>query len=164
MDVKVEKALNEQIHAEFFSFYLYLSVSAYFSAQRLDGFAHWMKIQAQEELAHAMKLFDYLNERGGSVQLGAMEAPQREWASPSAAVEAVLNTAPFCRESRAGQPRQLRQDHATTVVLHWYVNEQVRRPLTLFHQVRMMEGSPHGLLMLDRELAGRTLSAAPPAE
>jgi ferritin len=75
MDVKVEKALNEQIHAEFFSFYLYLSVSAYFSVQHLDGFAHWMRIQAQEEFGHAMKLFDYLNERGGSVQLAAMGRP-----------------------------------------------------------------------------------------
>jgi ferritin len=59
------------------------------------------------------------------------------------------------------------KDHATTVVLHWYVNEQVEEEATaetLFHQVRMMEGSPHGLLMLDRELAGRTLSAPTPAE
>ena len=169
MDVKVEKALNEQIHAEFFSFYLYLSVSAYFSAQHLDGFSHWMKIQAQEELAHAMKLFDYLNERGGSVQLAAMEAPQREWASPSAAVEAVLNHERHI-STRINELVNLAnsvKDHATTVVLHWYVNEQVEEEATadtLFHQVRMLEDSPHGLLMLDRELAGRTLSAPPPAE
>ena len=169
MDVKVEKALNEQIHAEFFSFYLYLSVSAYFSAQRLDGFAHWMKIQAQEELAHAMKLFDYLNERGGSVQLAAMETPQREWASPSAAIEAVLNHERHI-STRINELVNLAnsvKDHATTVVLHWYVNEQVEEEATadtLFHQVRMLEDSPPGLLMLDRELAGRTLSAPPPAE
>ena len=169
MNVKVEKAINEQIHAEFFSFYLYLSVSAYFSAQRLDGFAHWMKIQAQEELAHAMKLFDYLNERGGSVQLAAMEAPQREWASPADAVEAVLNHERHI-SARINELVNLAgsvKDHATTVVLHWYVNEQVEEEATaetLFHQVRMMEGSPHGLLMLDRELAGRTLSAPAPAE
>ena len=90
MNAKVEQALNEQIHAEFFSFYLYLSVAAFFTAQHLDGFSHWMRIQAQEEFAHAMKLFDYLNERGGTVQLMALDAPQREWASPSVAVEAVL--------------------------------------------------------------------------
>ena len=169
MDVKVEKALNEQIHAEFFSFYLYLSVSAYFSAQRLDGFAHWMKIQAQEELAHAMKLFDYLNERGGSVQLAAMEAPQREWASPADAVEAVLNHERHI-SARINELVNLAtsvKDHATTVVLHWYVNEQVEEEATaetLCHQVRMVEGNPHGLLMIDRELAGRTLSAPEPAQ
>ena len=55
MNPKVETALNEQIHAEFFSFYLYLSVAAFFTARHLDGFAHWMRIQAQEEFAHAMK-------------------------------------------------------------------------------------------------------------
>jgi ferritin len=169
MDVKVEKALNEQIHAEFFSFYLYLSVSAYFSLQHLDGFAHWMRIQAQEEFGHAMKLFDYLNERGGSVQLAAMEAPRREWASPADAVEAVLNHERHI-SARINELVNLAgsvKDHATTVVLHWYVNEQVEEEATaetLFHQVRMMEGSPHGLLMLDRELAGRTLSAPEPAE
>ena len=90
MNAKVEKALNEQVHAEFFSFYLYLSVAAYFTANHLDGFAHWMRIQAQEEFAHAMKLFDFLNERGGTVELLPLEAPTREWASPSDAVEAVL--------------------------------------------------------------------------
>ena len=169
MDAKVEKALNEQIHAEFFSFYLYLSVSAYFSTQHLDGFAHWMRIQAQEEFGHAMKLFDYLNERGGSVQLAAMAAPQREWASPSAAFEAVLSHERHI-SARINELVNLAtsvKDHATTVVLHWYVNEQVEEEATaetLCHQVRMVEGNPHGLLMIDRELAGRTLSVPPPAE
>ncbi len=167
MDAKVEKALNEQIHAEFFSFYLYLSVSAYFTAQHLDGFAHWMTIQAQEEFGHAMKLFDYLNERGGTVELLALDAPQREWASPSAAVETVLNHEKHIsrRINDLVNLANAENDHATTVVLHWYVNEQVEEEATadtLYHQVKMLEDSPHGLLMLDRELAGRTL--APPAE
>ena len=169
MDAKVEKALNEQIHAEFFSFYLYLSVSAYFSGQHLDGFAHWMRIQAQEEFGHAMKLFDYLNERGGIVQLAALDAPQREWSSPSTAVEAVLHHERYI-SNRINELVNLAnsvKDHATTVVLHWYVNEQVEEEATadtLFHQVKMLEDSPHGLLMLDRELAGRTLQTAPEGE
>jgi len=169
MDAKVEKALNEQIHAEFFSFYLYLSVSAFFSGQHLDGFAHWMRIQAQEEFVHAMKLFDYLNERGGIVQLAALDAPQREWSSPSTAVEAVLDHERYI-SNRINELVNLAnsvKDHATTVVLHWYVNEQVEEEATadtLFHQVKMLEDSPHGLLMLDRELAGRTLQTAPEGE
>lgn len=166
MDAKVEKALNEQIHAEFFSFYLYLSVSAYFTTQHLDGFAHWMTIQSQEEFGHAMKLFNYLNERGGTVQLQALDTPQREWASPSAAVEAVLNHEKHIskRINDLVNLANSENDHATTVVLHWYVNEQVEEEATadtLYHQVKMLEDSPHGLLMLDRELAGRTLQAAP---
>ena len=166
MDAKVENALNEQIHAEFFSFYLYLSVSAYFSTQHLDGFAHWMRIQAQEEFGHAMKLFDYLNERGGTVRLAALETPQREWASASEAVASVLNHEQHISQ-RINDLVNLANsvnDHATTVVLHWYVNEQVEEEATadtLYHQVRMLQDSPHGLLMLDRELAGRTLSPAP---
>jgi ferritin len=168
MKSKVEQSLNEQIHAEFFSFYLYLAVSAYFTKLHLEGFAHWMRVQAQEELAHAMKLFDYLNERGGAVQLLAVESPQSEWASPAAAVEAVLKHERHISEriNRLVDLANGENDHATAVMLHWYVNEQVEEEATadtLFHQVKMVEASPHGLLMIDRELAGRP-AAAPAAE
>lgn len=164
MKARVEKALNEQIHAEFFSFYLYLSVSAYFTANHLDGFAHWMRIQAQEESNHAMKLFDYLNERGGTVQLLPLDGPAREWPSASAAVEAVLNheRAISARINALVDLANEENDHATTVILHWYVNEQVEEEATaetLYHQVKMVESSPHGLLMIDRELAGRPAPA-----
>ena len=160
MKPKVEKALNEQIHAEFFSFYLYLSVAAYFTSNHLDGFAHWMRIQAQEEFNHAMKLFDYLNERGGTVELLPLDGPTRDWPSPSAAVESVLNheRAISGRINALVDLATAETDHATTVMLHWYVNEQVEEEATadtLFHQVKMVESSPHGLLMIDRELAGR---------
>ena len=165
MNPKVEQALNEQIHAEFFSFYLYLSVAAYFTNHHLDGFSHWMRVQAQEEFGHAMKLFDYLNERGGTVQLMALDAPQAEWKSPSDAVEAVLKHEQHIsrRINDLVNLATAEKDHATTVVLHWYVNEQVEEEATadtLYHQVKMVEDSPHGLLMIDRELSAR---AAEPA-
>ena len=160
MNPKVEKAINEQIHAEFFSFYLYLSVAAYFTSNHLDGFAHWMRIQSQEEFNHAMKLFDFLNERGGAVELLPLDAPTREWASPSDAVETVLNheKAISARINALVDLTTAENDHATTVMLHWYVSEQVEEEATadtLFHQVKMVESSPHGLLMIDRELSGR---------
>jgi ferritin len=160
MRPKVEQALNEQIHAEFFSFYLYLSVAAYFYANHLDGFAHWMRIQAQEEYAHAMKLFDYVNERGGTVALLPLDGPTREWPSAAAAVEAVLEHERAISEriNRLVDLATAENDHATTVMLHWYVNEQVEEEATadtLYHQVKMVESSPYGLLMIDRELAGR---------
>jgi len=160
MNAKIEKALNEQIHAEIFSFYLYLSVSAWFRNRHLDGFGHWMNLQAQEEMEHAMKLFDYLIERGGEVKLMPLDAPPHEWDSPTAAVEAVLHHEQYItgRINDLVNVSTAEGDHATTVMLHWYVSEQVEEEAnadTLFNQVRMLEGSNHGLLMLDRELATR---------
>ncbi len=160
MKAKVENAINEQIHAEFFSFYLYLSVAAYFTANHLDGFAHWMRMQAQEEFNHAMKLFDFLNERGGKVELLPLDKPTSDWASPSSAVESVLNHERAISEriNTLVDLATAENDHATTVLLHWYVSEQVEEEAvadTLFHQVKMIEATPYGLLMIDRELAGR---------
>jgi ferritin len=170
MKPTVEKAVNEQIHAEFYSFYLYLAVAAWFTAEHLDGFAHWMRVQAHEEFGHAMKLFDHLNERGGAVGLLPIDAPPREWGSPSVAIGAVLDH----ERHISGRINALvdlatsENDHATTVLLHWYVNEQVEEEATadtLFHQVKMVESSPHGLLMIDRELAARPMPVpGPPAE
>lgn len=167
MNANVEKALNKQIHAEFFSFYLYLSVSAYFKTIHLDGFANWMNIQAQEEYGHAMKLFDFLIERGGQVELMALDAPQRKWASPSAAFDAVLAHEQYItdRINSLVDTSTQEKDHATTVMLHWYVSEQVEEVATadtLANQVKMVEGSNHGLLMLDRELGLRQMGAAEP--
>jgi ferritin len=164
MNERLETALNEQIHAEFFSFYLYLSVSTYFKTIHLDGFAHWMQVQAQEEFTHAMKLVDFLSERGGTVRLMALDAPQAEWDSPVAATETVINHERHISR-RINDLVDLAtevKDHASTVLLHWYVNEQVEEEATadtLFNQVRMVGDSPFGLLMLDRELAGRAAPA-----
>lgn len=160
MKPKVETALNEQIHAEFYSFYLYLSVAAYFKTQHLDGFAHWMRAQAQEEYAHAMKLYDYLIDRGGDVKLLSIDSPPAEWDSPSEAFNAALKHEIHIsdRIDDLVNLATAENDHATTVVLHWFVNEQIEEVATadtLYHQVKMLEDSPHGLLMLDRELAQR---------
>jgi len=78
----MEKALNAQVNAEMYSAYLYLSMSAYFQSKSLGGFASWMSVQAQEEMVHAMKLYDFINERGGRVILELIEAPPTEWDSP----------------------------------------------------------------------------------
>ena len=77
---KVEKALNEQINAEMYSFYVYLAMSNWLTDANWDGMAKWMKAQAQEEMTHAMKLFDYIHERGGHVALDAIKKPAAEWA------------------------------------------------------------------------------------
>jgi len=84
---KVQDALNEQANAEFYSSYLYLSMSAYFQSINLNGFANWMRVQAQEELTHAIKVFDFINNRGGKAILMTVKGPATEWPTPLAAFE-----------------------------------------------------------------------------
>lgn len=86
----MEKALNAQLNAEVYSGYLYLSMAAYFEDEDLAGFANWMRVQAEEELEHGMKFYDYIIRRGASVTLTAIEGPQTEWDGPLAAFEHVL--------------------------------------------------------------------------
>ncbi len=87
---KLCSALNKQINAELFSSYLYLSMSAWFEGKSMSGFANWMRVQAEEENFHAMKMFDYVHERGGRVDLQAIEKPEADWKSPLSVIEAVL--------------------------------------------------------------------------
>jgi len=164
---KVEESINQQIQAEFFSFYLYLSMSSYFKNLHLDGFAHWFYIQAQEELIHALKLVNFLNERGGRVRLLPLDGPQVDWPSPADAVAAALEHEQYI-SSRINDLLDLatkEKDHATAVLMHWYVNEQVEEEATaetLLHQVKTLAKSPEGLIMLDRELATRPAPVAGP--
>ena len=81
MDEKMQDALNGQLNAELYSAYLYLSMEAYFESKDLSGFANWMRVQVQEELAHAMKFYDYLVQRGGEVRLSQVKTPPRDWES-----------------------------------------------------------------------------------
>ena len=158
---KVESALNEQLNAEFFSCYLYLSLSAHFQAQNLDGFATWMRGQAREELQHAMKFYDYINNRGGKIDLRQIEAPRSEWESLVAGFDAAY-------EHEKGISVQINQlvdlalteaDHATHQFLQWFVTEQVEEEQSVgnvVHKLKMVADSASGLYILDRELAERT--------
>ena len=87
---KVETAMNKQMNLEFYSGYIYLSMAAYFAELNLDGFSHWMRLQAQEEQAHAMRVYDHLIERDGEVKLMAIKAPDKTWRSPLACCQAAL--------------------------------------------------------------------------
>ena len=86
---KMEKALNDQVNAELYSAYLYLSMESYFKSLNLNGFANWMRVQTQEEVSHAMKIYDFVNERGGRVILKAIDGPQTKWDSPLVVFKAV---------------------------------------------------------------------------
>jgi len=163
---KMEKALNEQVNAELYSAYLYLSMEAYFKSMNLNGFANWMRVQTQEEVAHAMKIYGFIDERGGRITLKAIEGPQTEWDSPLAVFKDIYKH----EQKVTGLINNLvnlaieEKDHATNTFLQWFVNEQVEEEASadqVVQQLKMMEKAPGGMFMLDRELAQRVFT--PPA-
>ena len=157
---KMQAALNKQLNAELYSGYLYLSMNAYFKALNLDGFANWMYYQAQEELTHGMKLYDFINQRGGQVVLDQIEAPPTSWGSPLAVFEATLEH----EQKVTGLINDLMEvalserDHATQIFLQWFVSEQVEEEESVggvLEQLKLMGAAEGGLFMIDRELAKR---------
>ena len=162
---KMQKALNGQLNAELYSAYLYLSMNAYFKSINLDGFANWMYYQAQEELEHSMKFYDFVIQRGGKVVLAQIEAPPTEWDSPLAVFEVTLAH----EQKVTGLINDLveialgEHDHATNIFLQWFVSEQVEEEESVsgvLEQLKLMGDAQGGLFMIDRELAKRSPSAA----
>ncbi len=160
---KIQDALNKQLNAELYSSYLYLSMAAYFESVSLKGFANWMRVQAQEELAHAMKFYDYVNERGGRVKLTSISAPSTQWDSPLAAFKQVyeheqkvtklINDLVTLAISEA--------DHATNNFLQWFVAEQVEEESSadeIVQKLKLLGEDRSGLFMLDQELGQRVFS------
>lgn len=161
------EALNKQVNAELYSAYLYLSMAAYFESINLRGFANWMKIQAQEEVTHAMKFFEYINERGGRVKLESIEKPPIEWASPLEVFEATyeheINVTKMINNLVNLAIEE--KDHATYNMLQWFVAEQVEEEASadeIRQQLKFIGEDGRGILMLDRELAKRIFT--PPKE
>ena len=154
------KALNDQINAELYSAYMYMSMNAYFKSISLDGFAAWMHAQAVEETEHAQKIYDFVNQRGGRVVLGAIDAPPKDWASPLAVFEETLAH----EQKVTGLINDLMEvalaekDHATQIFLQWFVTEQVEEEENVggvLEQLKLMGAAQGGLFMLDRELGKR---------
>ena len=162
----VEQGLNDQINAELYSAYLYLSMAAFFEARNLPGAANWMRIQAQEETVHAMKFFDYVNERGGRVTLTAIDAPGIEWESPLAVFEAAYGHEVMVSEriNNLAALAQRENDFATRNVLDWFIAEQVEEEASadaIVQQLKLIAGSGEGLYMIDKELAARVFTPPP---
>ena len=160
---KMEKAINQQINAEMYSSYLYLSMATYFESKSLGGFSNWMRQQAQEELFHGMKMFDYVCERGGQVTLKAIDKPPSKWSSPLNAFENVLSH----EQKVTGLINNLvnlaleERDHATNIFLQWFVSEQVEEEDTaggLVDKLILIGKDANGLFMLDSELATRVFT------
>ncbi len=157
---KMQNELNQRINDELYAWYLYLAVSAHFEAENLAGMAQWMRAQAQEEMGHAMKNFNFLLERGGRVSLRPVREVPDKWDTPLAAFEAAYQHerkvskiyADFLELARA------EKDHATEIFLQWFVTEQVEeeaQTLAIVEKLKLMHNAPGGLFMLDRELGQR---------
>jgi len=163
---KMEEALNEQINAELYSAYLYLSMSAYFQSLNLPGFANWMRVQTQEEIVHAMKFYDHVNERNGRVALKPIDGPPTEWDSRQAAFEAAYEHEQkvTARINDLVNVAVAESDHASNIFLQWFVTEQVEEEAGtsgVVQKLKLVAESPNGLFMMDRELAQRVFT--PPA-
>lgn len=157
---KMADAINGQINKELYSAYLYLSIAAWSQGQGLKGFSNWFAAQAREELGHAMKFYHYLGEQGATIRLAAIDAPTATFASPTAAFEATLKHEQFITQSihKLMDQAIAEKDHATQIVLQWFVTEQVEeeaRVAEIVDKLKMIGGDARGLFMVDRELAAR---------
>jgi ferritin len=161
LNEKIQEAFNKQINAETYSAYLYLSMAAYFENLSLKGFANWMRCQAQEELVHSMKFFNFIGERGGRVKLTQIDSPPTEWTSPLHAFQdayahevKVTNLINGLVDLSIGE-----RDHAANNFLQWFVAEQVEEESSadaVVQQLKLAGDQGGGLFMIDRELAQRT--------
>lgn len=157
---KMQDALNEQIKEEMASAYIYLSMAAYCESINLSGFAGWMQAQSNEELAHAMKFYGYIHERGGRVVFEALEQPPVEFAGPVDVFEKTLAHEQYI----TGRIHKLygmateEKDYASLGLLQWFVNEQVEEESTageILEMLKMIGDKGQALFMLDRHLGSR---------
>ena len=156
----IQAALNDQINAELYSSYLYLAMAAYFDSINLPGFAAWMKVQAKEEEAHAQRFNKFIVERGGRVVLKGIAEPPAAWKSPLDAFSAAYKHEQYItdRINKLVALADKQADPATTVMLVWFVNEQVEEEnnaRTIVEQLKMIKDSTGALFMLDHQLGKR---------
>jgi len=157
---KMQKEINDQINAEFWSAYLYLSMSAWFTEKNLPGLANWMYVQYQEEISHGMKMFRYIHERGGEVKLLPIAKVPTSWKSPSAAFsEAYKHEQKVTSLINKLMDTAIElKDYATINFLNWYVDEQVEEEANasdIYTTLSEIEKLPGALRMYDKEFASR---------
>lgn len=163
---EVRTSLNEQVNAELYSAYLYLSMCAYFKSINLNGFARWLEVQAIEELTHAMKFFNFISERGGQVLMQPIGGPPTLWESPLAACEEV-----YAHEVKVTSLIHKlldiateNRDYATINFLQWFISEQVEEETSadaIVQKLRRIGRDGSGLLLVDQELGQRVFTPPP---
>ncbi|MFA8435864.1 MAG: ferritin [Marinifilaceae bacterium] len=158
---KVEKVLNKQINMEFWSAYLYLSMSNYLFDAGFHGFAHWFQVQFKEEAAHALKMLNYVNERGGRVILTQVPEVPKEWKGVMDVYEETYKHE--CEVTKlineCVDVANKEKDHATKIFLNWFVTEQVEEEATvseIIDQLKMFNAQGEGLYLMDKSMRSRT--------
>lgn len=164
MNEKLQNAFCVQINKELYSAYLYLAMQSYFKDMNLDGFANWMSVQVQEELAHAMGMYNYVFERGGKVELMSIEKPAEDFSSPLDVFEKVLEHEKYVTSliNDLTETAEEVKDRAAISLLQWYIKEQVEEEANVSNvlgNLKLAQNDPRALLLLDRELAARTFAA-----
>lgn len=164
---KLEAAINYQINRELFSEYYYLSMASYFNSIGLDGFENFFLVQVEEERFHAMKLYRFLNEKGGQVVLQAIEAPKTEFKSPLEVFDLAYQHEQLVSKliNDLMDLAISENDHAAKNHLNWFVEEQVEEEASMesiLNKLKLINGEGQGILMLDAELATRVFT--PPAK
>lgn len=164
---RVNEAFNEQIRNELESYYIYLSMAAYFHSVSLDGMAHWMRAQAHEEMIHAMKFMDHILDRSGKVTLLDLRQLKTEWASPLEAWEDAYKHEQFITGKINDLTTIAREekDYPSEPMLAWFAAEQIEEEATsskIADEVAMVGDAKAGLILLDRELGSRVFPAGSP--
>jgi len=157
---KLQDSLNKQVNAEFYSAYLYLSMRTYFEQSNLPGFAHWMKLQSTEENAHGMKIYDFILDRQGQLELTAIQQPTSKFKSPLEIMQLALEH----EKSISGMINRLYElavkenDYPAQVMLQWFISEQVeeeKQALIIVEQLKRVGNDAAALMILDKELGER---------
>ena len=166
MTKKMVDALNDQINAETYSAYLYMSMSAYCTFIGLKGAANWFFVQTQEEMTHAMRFYFYVNKVNQHVVLKAIEKPPAEFKSLNEMYEAALKHEKYItgRINNLVNLAQAEKDHATEVLLQWFVNEQVEEEQNvteILGQLKLAGKDSSALFMIDKDLSTRTFVMPP---
>lgn len=162
---KVESLLNEQIANEQYAAQYYLSMSAWFNGKDLEGIANYFRIQSKEELMHADKMFDFMNDVGGKIKLKEIPEPPHDFQSEVEVFEKALEHEKLVTKSifNIMKTAQEEGDFATTSFLQWFVNEQVEEESSaslLVSKIKLVSGNPSALFLFDQELSQRVLGDA----
>lgn len=163
---KIFKILNKQINKEFFSSYLYLSMSYYFESQGLKGFANWMSIQSQEERDHALVFANTIIKLGGKVEFEQIEKPEINFSSPLLVFEKSLEHEKLITKSIEDILLVCKEEKFYNIdtILNWFLNEQIEEEenvLDVIKKLQLIKNDGNGLLMLDKELSTRTYTKNP---
>ena len=166
---RVRDAMNEQIKFELESYYIYLSMVAYFHSRNLDGMAHWMRCQAHEEMIHGMKFFDQIIDRSETVELLDLKQIKTTWKSPLEAWQDAYAHEKFITGKINGIIAIAREenDYASDPILNWFSKEQIEEEQNtekVARELEMIGDDKHALLMIDRELGTRVFTAGSPLD